>query len=67
MVNRMKRVHHHATDGALRIYARGQGPVRQGPIKGISTGVNDPNGTKNQWYGGKIGESMARVKHLNMI
>jgi len=29
---------------------------------GISTGVNDPNGTKSQRYPGKIGETEARIK-----
>ena len=28
---------------------------------GISTGVNDPNGTTNQQYIGKIGKRMGRI------
>ena len=35
------------------------------PITGISTGVNDPNGTESQLYGGKIRQGKARINQAS--
>jgi hypothetical protein len=35
------------------------------PITGISTGVNDPNGTESRLYGGKIRQGKARINQAS--
>jgi hypothetical protein len=61
IINRMKRVPGRKTDDTLEGLARIQRPARQKPINGSSTGVNDPNGMKNQRYRGKIGEKRDNI------